>query len=300
MIPRSRMFNHIGRTLLAASLLLAWGCGGSDAPADANANQQAQQQQQQPTPPPSNPHEVNDASVALSEGTRLFEYGDTDKSIEFFNRAIELNPDLAEAHFKLGVAYALIEARDASVVETQVEATPTPTPGKRNRNTQEKERKTRSEQAFEKAVEAYKKHLDKNPDDHLAHFNLGRAYNKLNEDEDAAKALKEAVELNPEDTEYQTELGAILVKLAEYAEAIKPLRKAVDLDPENTRAINLLEDAEAGKRRIDYAAERAKKEALANANSGVRGRSPSNTNASTAPPPVGPTPPRPPAANRPD
>ena len=81
--------------------------------------------------------------------------------------------------------------------------------------------------------------------------------------------MKEAVKLHPDDTEYQTELGAILVKLAEYAEAIPPLKKATDLDPENTRAIELLEDAEAGKRRIDYAAERAKKDAQANANTGV-------------------------------
>ena len=264
-------------TLLTAALLLAFGCSGTNAPEDANTAQQ--QAPQQTPPPPANPQEVSDANVALAEGTRLFEYGDTDRSIEFFNRAAELNPDLAEAYFKLGVAYALVEARDATVVETQVE--PTPTPEKRNRNSKEKERTTRSEQAFEKAVEAYKKHLDANPDDHLAHFNLGRAYNKLNEDEDAAKALKEAVKLNPEDTEYQTELGAILVKLAEYAEAIPPLKKALDLDPENTRAINLLEDAEAGKRRIDYAAERAKKEAQANANASA-GRTRGSTSNSNA------------------
>ena len=65
-------------------------------------------------------------------------------------------------------------------------------------------------------------------------------------------------------------MGAILVKLAEYAEAIGPLKKATDLDPENTRAIELLEDAEAGKRRIDYAAERAKKEMQANSNTAGR------------------------------
>ena len=275
------MISGLRWTLLAAALLFAFGCSGANAPENTNTAQQAQQPQA-----PLNPQEVTDANVALAEGTRLFEYGDTDRSIELFNRAIELNPDLAEAYFKLGVAYALVEARDASVVEQQVE--PTPTPEKGNRNAREKERKTKSEQAFEKAVETYKKHLDANPEDHLAHYNLGRAYNKLNEDEDAAKALKKAVELNPEDTEYQTELGAILVKLAEYAGAIAPLKKAIELDPENTRAINLLEDAEAGKRRIDYAAERAKKDAQANANSG--GRSNGNTsNSNVRTPPQPPT-----------
>ena len=247
--------------LLFAAALFAAACSGGAQSENVNVTAQAQQQPQAPA----NPQEITDANVALAEGTRLFEYGDTDRAIEMLNRAVELNPDLAEAYFKLGVAYALIEARDADIVENQVEPTPTPEKGK-----EEKKKKTRSEEAFEKAVETYKKHLDANPEDDLAYFNLGRAYNKLNEDKDAAKALKEAVKLKPDDTEYQTELGAILVKLAEYSEAIAPLKKATDLDPENTRAIELLEDAEAGKRRIDYAAERAKKEMQANSNSAVK------------------------------
>jgi tetratricopeptide (TPR) repeat protein len=81
---------------------------------------------------------------------------------------------------------------------------------------------------------------------------MGRAYNKLNEDEDALDAFREAVELNPEDTEYQTELGAILIKLARYREAIAPLKKALELDPGNMEALELLEDAEAGRSRINY------------------------------------------------
>ena len=277
--------------VLFAAALLAFGCSGGAGPENINAASQVQQPQ-----PPANPQEVTDANVALAEGTRLFEYGDTDRAIEMLNRAVELNPDLAEAYFKLGVAYALIEARDADLVETQVEPTPTPEKGK------EEKRKTRSVEAFEKAVEAYKKHLEANPEDDLAYFNLGRAYNKLNEDKDAAKALKEAVKLKPDDTEYQTELGAILVKLAEYAEAIAPLKRATDLDPENTRAIELLEDAEAGKRRIDYAAERAKKEMQANSNSaGKASDASANANSANAKTPeTKEVKPPLPAANRPN
>lgn len=269
-------------------MLGANGCSGANAPDNTNA---AQDQQ---LLPPQNPQEITDANVALAEGTRVFEYGDTDKAIELFNRAIELNPDLAEAYFKLGIAYSLVEARDAAVVESQVEPTPTPEKGK--------EKKTKSEEAFENAVKAYKKHLNVNPEDDTAYFNLGRAYNKLNEDEDAAKALKEAVKLKPDDTEYQTELGAILVKLAQYAEAVSPLKKALDLDPENTRAIELLEDAQAGRRRVDYAAERAKKDAQANSNSANSMVDTSaNSNAESAPksPETKEVKPTPPPVNRP-
>jgi tetratricopeptide (TPR) repeat protein len=189
------------------------------------------------------------------------------------NRAVELNPDLADAYFQLGIAYSLIETRDAAVVEEQV--TPTPTPGEKKQRVAT----TNSEKAFEKAVAAYKKQIDANGKDDVAYFNLGRAYNKLNEDEDAAKALRQAVELKADDTEYQTELGAILIKLAQYREAISPLRKAIELDPENSRAIDLLEDAEAGRRRIDFVTDKKDANKAANTNA--------NTNSNTATAPSG-------------
>jgi hypothetical protein len=81
------------------------------------------------------------------------------------------------------------------------------------------------------------------------------------------------------DTEYQTELGGIRIKLAQYHEAIQPLKKAVELDPENVRAQELLEDAQAGRQRIDYVSN--KKDANANANSKSDANSNSNSNTAT-------------------
>lgn len=241
--------------------------------------------------------EVTDANVALAEGSKLLDIGDTDKAIEMLKRAVELNPDLGEAYFQLGIAHSLVETRDASVVEEQI--TPTPLPG--DPKPKEKERaKTESEKAFEKAVEAYKKHLETNDKDDVAYFNLGRAYNKLNKDEDAAKALKEAAKLKPEDTEYQTELGGILVKLAQYREAISPLKKALEIDPENSRAIDLLEDAEAGRRRVDFTTE--KKDDKAKTNSNSNANTASDSNASSKPSDTKPPaakPPSPPPSNKP-
>jgi tetratricopeptide (TPR) repeat protein len=210
-----------------------------------------------------------DARSALNEGNRLLETGETDRAIEVLQEAVRLDPELAEAYFQLGIAYALVEKRDAAKVETEV--TPTPDPKQKK----PREYKTNSEKAFEKAVTAYKKMLAANPDDDSAHYNLGRAYNKLNEDEDAAKSLKQAVKLKPDDTEYETELGAILIKLAQYHEAIAPLKKAIELDPDNIRAQELLDDAEAGRKRVDYATpkkddKKGEKTGTANANTAAK------------------------------
>jgi tetratricopeptide (TPR) repeat protein len=66
------------------------------------------------------------------------------------------------------------------------------------------------------------------------------------------KALREAVKLKPDDAEYQIEYGVILMKLAQYEEAVAALKKAVSLDDSNLQAQELLEKAEAGRKRIDF------------------------------------------------
>jgi Flp pilus assembly protein TadD len=226
-----------------------------------------------------------DANQALADGNTFLDNGETEKAIDALNQAVKLNPDLAEAWFKLGIAYALIEKRDETLVEENVNAGQP-----EESNSKAKRPKSNSEIAFEKAVTAYKKMVDANDQDDVAYFNLGRAYNKLNEDESASKALKQAVKLKPDDTEYQTELGAILIKLAQYQEAIAPLKKALELDPENIRALELLEDAEAGRKRVNYSA--TPKE--------DKNKSNSNTNSETNSAPLTDKPPPPtPAANPP-
>jgi tetratricopeptide (TPR) repeat protein len=221
-----------------------------------------------------------DANQALADGSKFLDEGEIDKAIDALDQAVKLNPDLAEAWFKLGIAYGLAEKRDETIATEGVPSND----AKRSR--------PNSEKAFDKAVTAYKKLVDANPEDDVAYYNMGRAYNKLNKDEDAARALKQAVKIKPEDSEYQTELGAILIKLAQYQEATGPLKKALEIDPENIRAQELLEDAEAGRKRVNYTST-PKDDANKNSNS----NSNANTGSSnTAKPPAGNASPPPPAS----
>ena len=214
----------------------------------AQANQANSNVKPADTPVPT----FTNADEALAAGKKLLDDLETEKAIDALTQATKLNPDLAEAHFNLGIAYALVEKDEEEKAITQVEATPTPKPTRKLKKNAPAPHTKNSEKAFDNAVKAYKKILAKNPKDDVAQYNLGRAYNKLNEDEDAAKALKEAVKLKPEDGEYQTELGAILIKLAKYDEAVSALKKAIKIDETNLQADALLEKAQAGSRRVDF------------------------------------------------
>ena len=209
---------------------------------------------------------ITDPNAALAEGNRLLDESQTVLAIEAFRQAVKLDPDLAEGWFQLGIAYSLMEMQMERSGEYVEPAS----------NSKEGRTKKNSEKAFEKAVEAYKKLLKTNPNDDVAQFNLGRTFAKLNKDEEAEEAFRQAVKLKPDDTEYQTELGAILIKLARYREAIDPLKKAIALDESNSRALDLLDDAEAGRQRLDYVAPKNTNTANANANTSANANSNSN------------------------
>ncbi|MBA3769271.1 MAG: tetratricopeptide repeat protein, partial [Blastocatellia bacterium] len=169
--------------------------------------------------------EIADANTALAEGNRLLDDNLTEQAIEAYKRAVELDPALGEAYFKLGIAFGLLEKEQVRSGSGDY------VPGEVNTG---KNSKPQSVKMFERAVDAYKKYLAKSEKDALAHFNLGLTYNKLNLDKEAEESFENAVKLRPEDAEMQTELGGIRVKLAKYREAIAPLKKALELDPENS------------------------------------------------------------------
>ena len=83
----------------------------------------------------------------------------------------------------------------------------------------------------------------------------------MNEDKEAREALEKAVKLEPDNSQFQTEYGAVLIKFAKYDLAIRALNKAIEIDEANSQAVELLEQAKAGKKRVDFGAEKLKEKA---------------------------------------
>lgn len=252
--------------ILTAFLFLQLNCSGSDSNQNANAQTPAPITETTPaaakveaTPLPA----FTDAETAFAEGNKLFDANDIETAIEAYEQAVALNPDFGEAYFKLGISYAILEKLEENeplAAKIEEEPTPTPKPKSKSKKDEQAVRTKKSEKAFENAVKVYKKFLAKNSKDDVAHFFLGRSYDKLNEDKDALKSLREAVKLKSDNSEYQTELGKILMKLAQYDEAVRALKKAIELDENNILAEELLENAEDGRRRIEFAKKEIQKQ----------------------------------------
>jgi len=160
------------------------------------------------------------ARALLEEGKELYRTDQDEKAVVAFAEAIKLDPELAEAHFRLGLAF------DAVGKEQEAEA------------------------AYKKAIEVYKKHLDDESKDAEAHYNMGQAYAGLHLYTEAVKQYRQATKLKDDDADIFYDLGTALTKLAQYDEAVAVFSKSLEIDPENYRAEDGLEEAREGVQRI--------------------------------------------------
>ena len=158
----------------------------------------------------------------LERGREFYRNDEDTQAAEAFQQALKLDPELAEAHFRLGLAY------DALGQEQEAEA------------------------AYKKAVDAYKKYLnlDGNADDAEAHYNLGQTYAGLHLYSEAVREYRQATRLKPDDAAIYYDLGLALMRLAQYDEASRAFAKSLELDPENFRAEDELAEAREGMQRI--------------------------------------------------
>ena len=102
------------------------------------------------------------ARVYVDQGKELYRDDQDEKALEAFQQAILIDPDLAEAHFRLGLTF------DALGQKQEAEA------------------------AYKKAIEKYKKHLQENSDDAEAHYNLGQTYAGLSLYNEAVSEYRQA------------------------------------------------------------------------------------------------------------
>jgi len=164
----------------------------------------------------------SEARTYLEKGKELYRNDEDTKAAEAFLQAIKLDPESAEAHFRLGLTYDALG--------------------------QEKE----AEEEYKKAVETYKKYLgvEENKKDAEAHYNLGQSYAGLHLYQEAAREYRQAAHLKPDDADIHFDLGTALMRLAQYDEAAAAFAKSLEIDPANYRAEDSLAEAREGVKRI--------------------------------------------------
>ncbi len=89
---------------------------------------------------------------------------------------------------------------------------------------------------YDKAIEAFKEQIAKNPSSSEAHFNLGLAHGKTGQHDKEIDAYEQAVKLNPKRPELYFNLGTVYNDIGNKQDAIKSLNEAIRLRPEYLKA----------------------------------------------------------------
>lgn len=178
-----------------------------------------------PTPTPDNTGlpEAHDAAGYVALGNELYRRDRDEEAVKAYQRALELDPEYAEAYLKLGLTYRVLG------------------------------QKKESDEAYDKAVKAFEKAVRADGEDARAQTNLAEAYSLTSEYQKAVDAYKRAMKLRDPDSVTYFNLGEAYTKLARYKEAMDAYQHALDLDPDFFRASEALERARNGKDRVESA-----------------------------------------------
>jgi Flp pilus assembly protein TadD len=160
------------------------------------------------------------ARELLEKGKELYRSDQDAEAVLALLEALRLDPDLAEAHFRLGLGYESLGKREEA------------------------------ESEYKKAVAAYKKYLEENRNDPEAHYDLGQTYAGLGQYSEAIREYREATKLKEDDPDIYYDLGVAHTKLAQYDAAAVAFEKSLEIDPEYYRAQDGLDEAKEGINRI--------------------------------------------------
>ncbi|HEY0429842.1 MAG TPA: protein kinase [Pyrinomonadaceae bacterium] len=98
-----------------------------------------------------------------------------------------------------------------------------------------------SQRNYKKAIEAYTRGIELNPNDSGLYNNRGIAYHIMREFEKAIADYTKAAELNPNHFSAYNNRGLVYQEMGNKEQAVADFRKALELDPENKLAKDNLE-----------------------------------------------------------
>ena len=143
------------------------------------------------------------AQPFLRQAEASFSQNNFEGAAQAYRQALKFKPDLAQAHYGLGLALARLER-------------------------------------YQEAVNSFQEALRYKPDWTKAMKDLGVTYLKLKRWPEAEKAFKTSLRHQPQDAEAYYDLGVALGKQGKHKEAREAFEKALSLKPDYVQALNNL------------------------------------------------------------
>jgi len=192
------------------------------------------------------------AQAHVELGIALGKQGKLDEAIESIRRAIELAPELATAHYDLGVAFENHGKQDEAIESYRRAIKFDP----EFREAHENLGIALGKQGkLDEAIESFRRAIKLDPESPNAHHGLGYIMGQQGKVNEAIESIRRAIRIDPQYGEAHGDLGAILIKQGRVNEAIESSRRAIELMPEHAEAHSNLGSSLAMRGDLDEAIE---------------------------------------------
>ena len=169
----------------------------------------------------------------VRQGLVYAEQGDYGQAITYYDQAIELDPDYADAYFYQGLAYSNLGDHKQAIADytKAIELDPNYAKAYNNRGVA-----YYYQGDYEQAIADYSKAIELDPDYAEAYNNRGVAHRKLGNYEQGIADYNKAIELDPNYVEAYASRGYAYYGLSDYEQAIADYTNAIELDPHYVEA----------------------------------------------------------------
>ena len=153
-----------------------------------------------------------------------------EKSLECFNKVIELSPDSGEGYRDIGDIFIKEKEFEKALAWYRDVITKFPDkPGFKMTYAN----LLRDTGQFEQAIGVYIKVIEDFPEEVWAYYELAIAYSSNEHPEAAIQCINEAIRLNPQVVAYHTLAGQVFEQAGDPQQALDAYKKALELDPNN-------------------------------------------------------------------
>ena len=177
---------------------------------------------------------ANKARKLYNDGYTAMKSLDLTRAIDLFKAALELKPDIAEAHVNLGVCYRTRGDRQNQIHHFEEAARLRPSMPDVHYNLG---LAYSDALMYKQAMSEFRRAIELRPSSRDAHFKLGTVLYKTGNYTDAAAEFRQCVELSPNWFEVRLNLGTCYLKTGNVDGAINQFKQAVKLRQNSAEAL---------------------------------------------------------------
>ena len=179
----------------------------------------------------------DDAEAHYNLGVVLKSAGRLDEAAASYRRAIEIKPDYAEAHSNLGNTLKDLGQHNEAIASYRraLKIRPDSSDAHNNLGTALKDLGQ-----LDDAIASYRKAVELKPDFALAYYNVGNVQKELGQHNAAVSSYHRAIEIKPDFAGAHNNLGSTLQTLRKFDAAVDSYRHALEIKPDYAEAHNNL------------------------------------------------------------